>query len=387
MKRHAIIIGAGIVGASLAYHLSLRGFRVTVIDAAGPAAGASGASDGAVSVATKTSALLMDLALASKSYYAELAEPGGPLAAAYHRRPAFIVAESEAEVEFVEQQSVRLEASGVVCRALTGKDIGAELSGLRDGIPLVVAVDDEGHALGYEVVERFLAASGATVVRNKPVDRLQFTADRQRVTGVQSGSEVVDADAVVVAAGLGSNKLISGIGLVPQRGQLIVTDRTQVARNLPGTLFFASYLAAKLGLRTAADDSAIPGGSLVIDPLSTQQLLIGSTREPNADPGHTSFLTVRYILREALRFMPGLSSVDVLRVFAGVRACTPDSLPAVGAVPGVDGLWVATGFGGDGICLAPLVGRDLAGLISGTAITSALGNCGLERFGGARAIA
>ncbi|MFZ1681898.1 MAG: FAD-dependent oxidoreductase, partial [Rhizobiaceae bacterium] len=48
-----VVVGAGIVGASIAHHLARRGLAVTVIDRIGPAAAASGASDGAVSVASK----------------------------------------------------------------------------------------------------------------------------------------------------------------------------------------------------------------------------------------------------------------------------------------------------------------------------------------------
>ena len=65
MKRHIIIVGAGIIGASIAYHLSLHGVRITVLDADVPASGASGASDGAVSLITKSPGHLMELALRS----------------------------------------------------------------------------------------------------------------------------------------------------------------------------------------------------------------------------------------------------------------------------------------------------------------------------------
>jgi len=69
---HVIIIGAGIVGAATAYFLSCAGARVTVLDASTPAAGASGASDGAVSVASKRPGPMMELAGASRALYLQL---------------------------------------------------------------------------------------------------------------------------------------------------------------------------------------------------------------------------------------------------------------------------------------------------------------------------
>jgi glycine/D-amino acid oxidase-like deaminating enzyme len=69
---------------------------------------------------------------------------------------------------------------------------------------------------------------------------------------------------------------------------------------------------------------------------------------------------VRELSARARRFMPGLSTVPVTRVWSGVRPVTPDGLPLIGSVLGVEGLWVAAGHGGQGVMLAPATGRMLA---------------------------
>ena len=78
--------GAGIIGAAIAYHLAIAGLRVAVVDAIGPAAAASGASDGAVSVASKKPGTMARLATPSLLYSRDLAA-GGPLQGAYQPRP------------------------------------------------------------------------------------------------------------------------------------------------------------------------------------------------------------------------------------------------------------------------------------------------------------
>jgi len=367
MKRHVVIVGAGIIGASIAYHLSLYGMRVTVIDAEGPSAGASGSSDGAVAIATKSPGCLMDLALRSKDYYAELSQTSGPLCDVYHERPTFLVATNDAEMAFVTDQVESLRQAGASLRTLEGRSLHSTLPELRQDIPLVLEIQREGHALGYEVVQRFLQGCDATIRRKTAVTGLELQAGSDRCVGVRTAGGVISADDVVVAAGLGSSWLISGLGLQAQRGQLLITDRSEITSRFPGALFFASYLAAKAGL---ADDESLrrggpDGGALVIDPLCTGQILIGSTREPSDDPAHTEFATVQHILKQAIDYMPVLCDLNVRRVFAGIRARTQDGLPVAGQIPGTDGLWVATGFAGDGICLAPLVGREFGSMMAG----------------------
>jgi glycine/D-amino acid oxidase-like deaminating enzyme len=91
------VLGAGIVGASAAWHLARRGMRVVVIDASGPAAAASGASDGAVSVASKKPGVMARLANRSLAYTRRLAEAGGPLRGVFGDRPSYYLATSPAE--------------------------------------------------------------------------------------------------------------------------------------------------------------------------------------------------------------------------------------------------------------------------------------------------
>ena len=361
MKRHVIIIGAGIIGASIAYHLSLHGARVTVIDADGPASGASGASDGAVSTMTKSPGQLMELALRSKAYYAELGQPGGLLHSAYHERPAYLVASNEAEVGILEKQAEGLRRINVDLRMLEGDSLRETIPALQKDTPLVMEAKGEGHTLGYQVVDRFLKASGADIRRMSPVTGLRLSSDGGRCVGVSTREEVIAADDVVVAAGMGCADLIVGLDIHPQRGQLIVTDRSDKALNLPGPLYFASYLAVKADLTCGgpARDSGKDSSALVIDPLRTGQFLIGSTRESGADPSHTEFSAVQRNLGRAIEFVPRLADLDVIRVFAGIRVKTSDGVPIAGPVSATAGLWVATGFASDGICLAPLIGREL----------------------------
>jgi len=278
MKRHVVIIGAGVIGASIAYHLSRLGMRVTVLDAEGPAAGASGASDSAVSIATKSPGHVMELAIHSKAYYSELARPSGPLQNAYHERSTFLVAENDAEIEVLMTRAACLKQSGVSVRELEGSALRATLPELRQGIPLVLEVLNEGHARGYQVVDSFLNACEVEIRRNTPVNRIEFAADSSRCIGISSNGSLISADDVIVAAGTGSGHLLNGINIQPQCGQLIITDRSDLPGSFPGTLCFANYLVAKSRqVKTEeSQDTSTSGRSLVINPSVLANFLLAA---------------------------------------------------------------------------------------------------------------
>lgn len=357
--RHVIVIGAGIVGAATAFFLSRAGAHVTVLDTSTPAAGASGASDGAVSVASKRPGPMMELACASRAIYRQLVQHG-VLTDIYHARPTYLFARTDEEVAVIAQQGADLMELGERVLPLTHAQLMQRVPGLGRHVLAGMKVPDDGHALGYRVVDRLLQVANAPVRRFTPVQRLVVSG--ARVVGVLTPDGPLVADAVVVAAGLGTAPLV-GLDniLIPRKGQLIVTDRASLSgAALPGPLMSAGYLAAKRRM-VLGQSSA----SLVIDPLVTGQFLIGSSRETGFTDRQTDIHTVSTLLREALAVVPALAQRRVIRTFAGIRIGTQDGLPIVGRHPTLPGLFIATGMEGDGICLAPVVGSAVADMVLG----------------------
>ena len=353
---HVVVVGAGIVGAATAFYLTRTGVRVTVVDAQTPAAGASGASDGAVSVATKRPGPMMRLARQARSLYGAL-ERDGVLSGLFHPRSTYLFARSAEEVALLESHGADLAAAGERVIPLSRSDLLKRVPGFGAAILAGLEVPGDGHAIGYQVVNRLLAQAGIGVSRHCPVRRL--TVVQGRVVGVETDDRQIAADTVVVAAGLGSSQLMAlDDVLIPRKGQLIVTDRAVAdGAALPGPLMSARYLVAKRAIAPGRS-----GVSLVIDPLRTGQFLIGSSREEDRADRQTDASTVAAILRDALDVYPALARRRVIRTFAGVRTATRDGLPIIGRHPQLGGLVIATGFEGDGICLGPLMGAATARL-------------------------
>lgn len=355
------VVGAGIIGASIAWHLAETGLRTVVLDAVGPAAGASGASDGAVSVATKRPGPLVSLACKSLRYCSELAKTGQVLDGVFHTRPSYLFATDPEEDEILDLVGTRLrDAEAPVRVRRDGGRRDAAIPGLGDTVRRVVELDGEGHMLAYDAVRRFLSHPALDLRWPFPVRRLR---DLNGGIAVDTEGTSIEAGHVVLACGLGAPALVSGIEIRPRSGQLIITERPAAGANrLDGALTSAAYLMNKTG-----GARCLRSAPVVIDPLSTGQFLIGSSREDGGDAGTVDFGTVRRILGTAAACLPALLDQRILRVFAGVRAKTPDGLPYVGTASPSSRLFVAAGFEGDGICLAPEVGRSVATwLASGT---------------------
>lgn len=357
-----VIVGCGIVGASVAYFLAKEGVKVEILDAIEPAAQATGSADGAVSVASKRPGPVMNAALAGISLYRALSEQG-VLAGAFKSRSTFVLASSQIECDVLDAHAAALRSVGLRVDTLSREGLRTRFAPLSSDLSLGLEVFDEGHAIGYQVVHRLLTASAAKVRRNCRVESFLRDANGT-VVGVATNQGPILSNAVVVASGNGSADLL-GIPdvLIPRKGQLLVTERAPALNAaMPGAIMSGRYLMSK-GMQVGAANADDRGYGTVVDPLATGQFLIGGTRESSAEKHTNDVEAVTEVLRRAVAMVPGLASVRLLRAFAGIRTAVVDSKPLIGRVPGTDNVYVATGFEGDGICLGPVTGQAISQLI------------------------
>lgn len=377
-----IVIGAGIVGVAASYFIAEAGARVLTLDEKHPCGGTTGSCDAAVSVATKKPGLMMRLATSGIDTYRRLTAAG--VVGSFNERPTYLVAQTVEEAEVLERHAAALRTAGVTAETKTGDAMRALAPGLSDDVVGGVVAPDEGHAVGYRVVDDLLRHSRAALRRPVRVDGILI--DGGRVAGVATEAGELRADTVVLAAGLGSGDLVASLGLDltirPRKGQIAVTERRTPFR-LDGSLISARYLLSKGSQKF--EDSESPTWrryrfGTVIAPLETGQLLIGATREDGHGETAVDHQALTGILREAVRLYPPAAGGRLLRAFAGLRAAVSDGLPILGPHPSITGLWLATGFEGDGIGLGPLVGSLVHKMIAGEALGEDISPLAPSRF-------
>jgi D-amino-acid dehydrogenase len=354
-----IIVGAGITGAACAYTASALGAQVTLIDAERPGrATAAGAGIICPWTAAVDDPAWYDFARTAAREYpaliAALADQGEP-DVSYRRVGALLLAGDQPDQarQRLAARSAGAPEMGEVS-LLDGTQAQELFPPLRPGaaavhIPGAARVD--GRQLAAALV-RAAARQGATI-RTAPNRAATLDHRAGRVTGVSVDGDLVEADAVVAAAGTWTAGFTAPAGVtvhvVPQRGQIV-----HIGLDGADTSRWPVVLPSATGHYLLAFD-----GSRVV---------AGATRE--AGSGYDVRVTpggLAEVLANALSVAPGLSQGTLLETRVGLRPVGPDIRPLLGPVRGVDGLVVATGLGATGLTMGPLAGAVAARVALGLA--------------------
>ena len=213
----------------------------------------------------------------------------------------------------------------------------------------------DGHADNVRTVEAYAEAAqrqGATFVSG--VEVLELTTSGGRITGVITTDGTYSADAVVVAAGIYSPKLLESLNLpLP----LNITQ-TPVAQTVPTTSMTLTPVLGVAAGNFAARQTA-EGGIRFIG----QGGMWNEASPHTADTVGMTVEAMDSMTRAAVKILPGLANLRISRVWAGLIDKTPDNLPVLDAVPDFPGLIVGAGFSGHGFGIGPISGEILANLV------------------------
>lgn len=393
-----LVIGAGIIGAACAHELARAGLSVRVVDAR-----LGGATQTGMGHLVAMDAHPAELALSAASLdiwrdWGARMNHTDP-ACAYTGCGTMWVAESDHDMEEAERKQRRLLEHGVSSTLLNAQQLAHAEPALRTG--LAGALQVSGDALIYAPsAARWLLTHAPPCLSFEAVEVCKIDAQGVVLT---DGSRRT-AEAIVLAAGMLASRLCDDLPLHPKKGHLAITDRyptgirhqlvelgytasTQqregaaVAFNVQprptGQLLIGSsrqigeaQCATGSGVRSAADFAAGSTAGSAAGSASGAALAPSHTRAPAHTPAVEPAVepaVLARMLRRAIGYLPGLSGLNLIRTWTGVRAATPDGLPLIGRHPARDKLWLAVGHEGLGVTTAPATGRLLAALMTGAA--------------------
>lgn len=338
MKRspEVVVVGAGIVGAAIAWSLSQAGARVTVVD--------SGRSAGGI--ATPASLAWINATCGNPQPYFDLRMR----AIEGWRRWSNDMPQLDIRLTgglFWELSGAELEAYiaehagwGYMIRLIERDEIRILEPGLHHPPQYAALTEDEGSVEPAHAARTLLEMSGAQVLTNTHVGGFCFESGR--VCGVMTNVGSIDADATVIAAGSGTAALLACCGidftLDTPEGLLVTTepvDRKLISRVI---------VTPELHVRQRADGALVAGADF-------------SGRHDNARPDNIVQTLIRR-MHSLLGDNPPL--VSARNTVAG-RPTPKDGFPALGAIPGMEGLHVAVTH--SGVTLAPVIGEMLAASI------------------------
>jgi glycine oxidase len=336
-----IVIGAGVVGSTIAYELASAGAQVRLLDARTPGDGATRASAGVLApyIEGHPASPLRDLGRESldrfDEFIARLRRDSGR-AIVYERAGTLEVALTPEHAERLASASAALWREGVEARwvpAAVLPDLEPELSAQAEGglfIPIhghvgVSSLTTAAVAAAADRGADVIVESGAVAVRSA-------TGGGVRVSTATSAWE---ADAAVMAAGSWSSRIrVEGADaapVTPIRGQLL-----------------------QLGARPGLLQRVVWGDAGYLVPWPDGSVLAGATVEDVGFDESSTLEARRALLEMAAALVPALKSADLADARAGLRPKSPDDLPLIGRSRVVPGLIYATGHYRNGVLLSPL---------------------------------
>ncbi len=365
MNVDAVVIGAGIVGASCAFFLAQGGLKVALVEREGIASGTSGSGEGNILVSDKEPGAELALAQQGCLAWKELASIL-PDDFEFEEKGGVVVAETDAHLHSLTERTAALCDAGVIAHMLTS----AELRELEPHL----AHDITGAAyFPQDAQVQPMLASAALVKSARQhgavlLDHTEVTAverDGQGViSAVMTSKGRITTPRLINAAGPWSSQISALVGLdlpiLPRKGHIVVTE--PLPRLVHHKVFEASYSDT-----VSSSDAALQVSS-VVEGTKSGTILLGSSRQlVGFDPTIEAHV-VQAIVQRAVRYFPILASAHALRSYVGFRPFAPDHLPVIGEEPNVPGYYINTGHEGAGIGLGPISSKLLSQLILGQAL-------------------
>ena len=370
---HVVVVGAGILGASIAYHLTLHGARVTIVDAGQPGEGATRVAFAWLNAYGKTPFSYHDLNRRSIDMWGGFASRlgidvtwGGELRWA-------VTADGAAALA---AQAEALQAWGYPTRILDAAEVRELEPDLQlDGFTAASYTYSDGHVDTAAVMRACLGAAherGAVLRAGSPVTGLEIDRSRAgtaRAEAVRVGDDVVPCDVAVLVGGADMPALAEMASVqVPHYHTFGATLLTQP---LPPLFKHIALLHSPRERQPLINVRQLPNGAVMVQsgaPDNTQE----------GDRGATD-AEIDQIAADARAVMPMLRNIEVAEVRRGRRPIPQDGRSIVGFAPEVGNVYVATTH--SGITLTPLIGAFAAIEIAHGARIDLLAPFRPERFG------
>jgi sarcosine oxidase subunit beta len=366
-----VVVGGGVMGCSIAFHLAERGVQVLVLERGTVCSGMT-ARSGALVRTHYTNEPEARLALAGLGYFQHWRERVGGWCGFTVTGAAILVGPGDGER--LRRNVARLRRLGVDTEAVTPAELAADHPELDlAGVEMAAVEPASGYADPVATTFAFASRAvdlGARIRQGVAVRRLAVAGDR--VVGVDTDDGRVGADAVVLACGPWVDPLARTagfeLGITPERSQLAFFRRPAAARRHP------VVIDAVLGAYFRPH-----GGELSLLGAEAGHF-IGVEAIDREVEGYDHEVVARGLGRLARR-VPAFAGAGFARGHRGVYDTSPDSKAVLDAAPGVAGLYVAGGFSGSGFKKAPAVGACMAELVAdGAASTVDLHPFRLGRF-------
>lgn len=346
------IAGGGIVGSACALACAERELRVVLVERDVLGSGATAAGMGHIVVMDDSEAQFA-LTHYSQQLWHNRA-PQLPASVEYEQRGTLWIAADAEELQAAEMKHAWYSERSVPCKMLTASELAEAEPNLAEGLAGALLIPED--AVVYPPTAALDLARDAQKLGAQLISDKSVRAIGDGCLKLHDGSEV-RAHKVVNALGAEAVRVSPGLPIRKRKGHLVITDR------YPG---FVNHQLVELGYLKSAHSVNADSVAFNVQPRQTGQLLIGSSRQFDAEHSEVDPHILSAMLTRAALYLPAVGDLSAIRVWTGFRAATPDKLPLIGPDPLDSTVLLATGHEGLGITTSLATAELIADMLTGT---------------------
>jgi glycine oxidase len=348
-KVDVVVIGAGVVGCSIAYYLAREGIKVAVLEREAIGSGSSAHATGFISLLGTEFTPGPSFQFGLESYnefpalVAELEDATG-MDLLYQRRPSLRLALEESEEQLIKELMV-WQQEHVAMRWITAAEVHELEPRLTPNLRGAVYEDESAQLDSYRLNLALAAASekkGAQTINRKVTG---LVSEGNRITGVKTDAGDISCNTVVISAGLWSPLFQKDLDFPIPVGAL---KGERVLLKYDGDPLQVLISSPKRGHMISRLDGFLSVGSTGGRDYDEDQLYQGE--DMDRVPTESARLE---IMQRAIDVFPDLENAALVEQLAGSRPLSPDRVPIIGPVPGKEGVVLAAGHTTKGIHLGP----------------------------------
>ena len=360
-KFDVVVIGAGVIGCSVAYYLAREGIKVALLERESFGSGSSAHATGFISLLGTEFTPGPSFQFGLESYrefpslVAELEDATG-MDLLYQRRPSLRLALEESEEQLI-KDLMTWQQEHVAMRWITSDDVHELEPRLTPSLIGAVYEDESAQLDSYRL--NLALAAGAEKKGTQTINRnvTGLLSEKNRITGVQTEQGDISCGTVVVAAGLWSPSFQRDLDFPIPVGAL---KGERLLLKYDGDPLQVLISSPKRGHMISRLDGFLSVGSTGGRDYDQDQLYQG------ADMDRVPTETARVeIMQRAIDVFPDLENALLFEQLAGSRPLSPDRIPIIGPVPGKEGVVLATGHTTKGIHLGPITAKVVTQYIQG----------------------
>ncbi len=353
-----VIIGAGITGLSAALALAEKGVRVEVIERYRPAAMASGWTLAGVRQSGRHPAELPLAQSAIKLW--KTIDSRLDAKTGYNQCGNLRLGRNLQESRVINSLVKKQKLAGLDIKLFDQRTLRKFAPSLSDKIRIASFCPTDGFADPIKTIEAFQNAAKRLGVKFKNgviVKRIITKAKKRSFSHLETSGKKIYANTCLVAAGVHTNDLLKSADTkIPYSTPVVAAIRTSpLPRVITPVIGVAN---ANVALKQQQDGKIMFTSGA--EPFCTK-----ITENSGVPVVYPPTQLVSKAIRTVSLILPAISETKVERVWGGLLDVTPDSLPIIDNVPGIDNLVIAAGFSGHGFGIGPATGYLLADLITG----------------------